>query len=379
MGASKADRGRAASRPRLLIVTPDYPPAPGGIQVLVERLASGIDAFETLVLAPDAPQARAFDLRGGSRVKRVGVGAGTWMRGASAALLDAGALRAAISFRPHVTLSAHIVTSPAAAAIRRTLGARSAQYFHAEEIGARPRLAAFAAGQADLAIAVSSYTAGLVEGSGGRPGRLSVIANGADLPADASPLPVDRPTILTVARIEERYKGHDVMVRAMALLLAKVPDAQWVVIGEGSLRPAIEALAESHGVAGSMRFLGAVSNTERDVWLRRAHLLAMPSRLPAGRFAGEGFGIAYLEAGAYGKPVLAGNVGGALDAVIDGQTGLLVDPRDPLAVAEAIGSLLLDGALAGRLGAAGRTRALQHAWPSVVERVERELLELLGR
>ena len=86
----------------------------------------------------------------------------------------------------------------------------------------------------------------------------------------------------------------------------------------------------------------------------RAQLLAMPSRLPAGGFAGEGFGIVYLEAGAYGKPVVAGNVGGALDAVRDGETGLLVDPLDPLAVAEAIATLLSDRELAGRLGEGGR-------------------------
>ncbi len=81
----------------------------------------------------------------------------------------------------------------------------------------------------------------------------------------------------------------------------------------------------------AIRFLGSVSDEERNLWLRRAHLLAMPSRLPAGGFAGEGFGIAYLEAGAYGKPVVAGNVGGALDSVSDGESGLLVDPTDPVA------------------------------------------------
>ena len=108
-----------------------------------------------------------------------------------------------------------------------------------------------------------------------------------------------------------------------------------------------------------MRFLGAVSDAERDTWLRRADLLAMPSRLPGAGRAGEGFGIVYLEAGAYGKPVVAGNVGGALDAVRDGETGLLVDPADAHAVAEAIARLLLDPDLARRLGAGGRTARAQ--------------------
>jgi phosphatidylinositol alpha-1,6-mannosyltransferase len=362
-------------RPRLLLLTPDFPPAPGGIQVVAERLASELDGFETLVLAPAVAGALAFDTARGLHVRRVA--GGERLRGGRAALLNVAALRAARSFRPALTLSMHTVASPAAALIRRTLGARTAQYFHAEEIGAKPRLAAFAARHADLAISVSNYTARLVAATGASASRSIVIGNGADLPARTTPLPAERPTILTIARIEERYKGHDVMVRALALVLAKLPDAQWVVIGDGSLRPAIEALARGYGIERSISFLGAVSDAERDTWLRRARLLAMPSRLPAGPFAGEGFGIVYLEAGAYGKPVVAGNVGGALDAVLDGETGLLVDPLDPLAVADAIVSLLREDALAERLGAGGRRWAEQHTWPLVAARVQRELLELL--
>jgi phosphatidylinositol alpha-1,6-mannosyltransferase len=366
----------AADRPRLLILTPDYPPAPGGIQLVSERLAAGIERFDTRVLALEQAGAAQFDRSRSTSVRRV---TATGLPHAGRlALLNAHALREALRFRPDVTLSMHLVASPAAAAIRRALGVPVAQYFHAEEIGARPRLAAFAAEQADEAIAVSSYTAGLVRATGAAPAPIRVIPNGVDVPVDPAPEPVDRPTFLTIARIQERYKGHDVLVRALALVRAKVPDVQWVVLGDGSLRPGIEALARSYGVADAARFLGSVADEQRNSWLRRAHLLAMPSRLPAGGFAGEGFGIVYLEAGAYGKPVVAGNVGGALDAVLDGATGLLVDPLDPLALAEAISALLLDPQLAGRLGAAGRLRAQEHAWPLIVERVQAVLLELLA-
>ncbi len=365
-----------ADRPRLLILTPDYPPAPGGIQLVSERLAAGIERFDTRVLALAQAGAAQFDRSRSTSVRRVT--APGLPRAGRLALLNAHAVGEALRFRPDVTLSMHLVASPAAAAIRRALGVPVAQYFHAEEIGARPRLAAFAAEQADEAIAVSSYTAGLVRATGAAPAGIRVIPNGVDVPADPAPEPVDRPTFLTVARIQERYKGHDVLVRALALVRAKVPDVQWVVLGDGSLRPGIEALARSYGVADAVRFLGSVSDEQRNSWLRRAGLLAMPSRLPAGGFAGEGFGIVYLEAGAYGKPVVAGNVGGALDAVVDGATGLLVDPLDPLAIAEAISALLLDPQLAGRLGAAGRVRAQEHAWPLIVERVQAVLLELLA-
>jgi phosphatidyl-myo-inositol dimannoside synthase len=376
MGSTARSGRQPGERPRLLILTPDFPPSPGGIQVVAHRLASGLAGFATSVLAPEVPGAAKFDAESGVPTQRVRGGGA--LRGGRNALLNAAALVYARRLRPDVTLSAHIVTSPAAAAIARATHARTVQYFHAEEIGAKPRLAAFAANRADASIAVSAYTAALVAATGATPRSLTVIGNGTDVPDDATPLPAERPTILTIARIEERYKGHDTIVRALPLVLAKVPDAQWVVIGDGSLRPGLEQLAASHGVAHAVRFLGAVSDAERNVWLRRARLLAMPSRLPAGGFAGEGFGIVYLEAGAYGKPVVAGNVGGALDAVLDGETGLLVDPLDPLALAQAITTLLLDDGLAARLGEAGRARALEQSWPRVVARVEAVLLEQLS-
>jgi phosphatidylinositol alpha-1,6-mannosyltransferase len=168
-----------------------------------------------------------------------------------------------------------------------------------------------------------------------------------------------------------------VLIGALALVRMQVPHVEWVVIGDGPLRAELEELARSRGVADSIRFLGSISDEERDRWLRRADLLAMPSRLPAGGSAGDGFGITYLEAAAYGKPVVAGNVGSALDAVADGESGLLVDPTDPRAVADAITKLLLDRELAQRLGAAGAERAQSFAWPRIAERVEALLAETL--
>jgi phosphatidyl-myo-inositol dimannoside synthase len=364
-------------RPRLLILTPDYPPAPGGIQLMAHRFAAGISGFQTRVVTLQSPGGDAFDRDSGCAVRRVGAGA--LPRGARGALLNGVACAEALSFRPDVTLCIHIVASPAAAAIRAALGTPNVQYFHAEEIGARRKLAAFAVRHADEVIAVSSYTAGLILATGATPASLRLIPPGVDIPSEASPEAVERPTFITVARLEERYKGHDVLVRALALVRAKIPDVQWVVVGDGSLRPGIEALARSYDVLDSILFLGTVTDEERNMWLRRAHLLAMPSRLPAGGFAGEGFGIAFLEAGAYGKPVVAGNVGGAVDSVSDGESGLLVDPVDPVAVAEAITRLLSDPELAVRVGAGAQLRAQSFAWPVIVERLEAVLHAQLAR
>jgi phosphatidyl-myo-inositol dimannoside synthase len=344
--------------------------------VLAHRLATGLEGFETKVVARDSPGAVGFDYADDLVVRRVKADAR--LGGGRNLLLNGIACQEALRFRPDVTLSAHIVTSPAAAFIHQALGAPTLQYFHAKEVGAKPRWAAFAARAAQDLVAVSEYTASLVKATGTFSADMHLISPGVDIPLDTEPLPESRPTFLTIARLEDRYKGHDVLVRALPLIRAKVPDIHWAVIGDGPLRPGLEQLARSHEVVDSISFLGSLSDEQRNRWLRRAHVLAMPSRLPAGDFAGEGFGIVYLEAAAYGKPVVAGDVAGALDAVADGETGLLVDPTDHVAVAEAITKLLLDPQLARRLGSAGAARARSFSWPAICARVEAVLHRRLG-
>ncbi len=366
----------AVRRPRLLVITPDFPPARGGIQVLAHRLAAGLRGFDVKVLTLDCAGAADFDTASGVVTRRVRART----RGgdiARNATLNLAAVHEALRFRPQVTLSVHIVVSPAAALVRRALGARIVQYYYAKEIPRRPRLAAFAARQADATIAISSYTTELIARTGVADLEPTLIPPGVDLPRDAAPRAAERPTFVTISRLEDRYKGHDVLIEALAEVRDAVPDVEWIVIGDGSLRPELEARARAAGVADSVRFLGAVSDACRDEWLRRADLLAMPSRLPGEGRAGEGFGIVYLEAGAYGKPVVAGNVAGAVDAIADGKSGLLVDPADPHAVAGAIMRLLSDRRLAQRLGECGAERARRYAWPAIAARLEAVLHEQL--
>jgi phosphatidylinositol alpha-1,6-mannosyltransferase len=369
-----ARAGEALRRPRLLVITPDFPPARGGIQVSMQRIVAGLERLEPHVVTPDAPGAREYDKHAGVAITRVPMMESHQPPALARNLfLNAAALAVAARLRPHITLSAHLVTSPAAALIP----APTLQYFYAKEIGHRPRLAAFAARRAATVLSISSYTSDLLTRVGVPRERPILIPPGVDLPADVTPEPAGAPTIVTVSRLEDRYKGHDVMLRALARVRAEVPDVQWIVVGDGFLRAELERMAVAEGVEDCVRFVGAVADDERNRWLRRADLLAMPSRLPEGTLAGEGFGIAYMEASAHGKPVVAGNVGGALDAVLDGETGLLVDPADPAAVAAAIVRLLRDPELARRLGQAGAARAREFAWPRIVARVEQVLLETL--
>lgn len=348
---------------RALLMTPDYPPARGGIQYLLHGLVSHAERIRFDVVTFGA---RAQGVSDDDGIRRV---APRGPRAVAVATLNAACVCAAHRLRPHVLLCGHIVTAPAAA----TTGIPFVQYVHASELAMRPRLATFAVRRAAATIALGEHGRQLALAAGAAPERIEVIPPGIDLPPVAPAPAVRLPMIVCVARLEDRYKGFDVLLRALALVRSRVPEATLTLAGDGPLRASLEALARANGCADAVRFAGAVSDGERDRLLREAAVFAMPSRLPPGG-GGEGFGIAYLEAAAHGTPVVAGNVGGALDAVVDGITGLLIAPDDHVAVADALCELLLDRDRAATLGAAGRARAEGFAWPAIVPRVEDVLI-----
>jgi phosphatidylinositol alpha-1,6-mannosyltransferase len=363
-----------AAEPRVLVVTPDFPPARGGIQVLLHRLVHNWRRVRVRVLTLDQDGSGAFDDGSGLDIRRVGGSGG--LRRASIAVLNARIPAEALRFRPDVVVSAHIVTSPGARMARRVRRVPVVQYLYALEMGARPGLAASAVQWADAIVAISEHTRGLAIAAGADPGRIQCIPPGVDLPERVERAPTERPTIITVAQILQRYKGHDVLTRALPLIEARVPEVEWIVIGDGPFKPQLAELVRAQRLDGQVRLVGTVSDAERDACLDRAHVFAMPSRVPATGVGGEGFGITYLEAGAHGLPVVGGDVGGTRDAVVDGETGLLVDPNDNVAVADAIADLLLDPERARRLGQAGAARAQAFAWPLMAARVEDLILEL---
>jgi phosphatidylinositol alpha-1,6-mannosyltransferase len=340
----------------------------------VVQHAEGLDAR---VVTLSHAQAHAFDAAFGFDVRRVP--SARFGHRASIARLNAAAVAEGLRFRPDVVLSGHIVMSPAAAAIRRILGAPMAQYLHGYELVTRPRLTRFAVRRADASIAVSRSTRDTAIAAGASPDLVHVIPVGVDSPRAEESERESVPTVLTVGRLRERYKGHDTMLSALPLLVERVPDVRWVVVGDGPLRAEFETLAAGHGVQERVVFAGEVSDAERDAWFRRAHVFAMPARTPAAGI-GEGFGIVFLEANAHGIPVVAGGVDGALDAVVDGVTGTLVEPTNPVAVADAVADLLLDPERARRLGAAGAERARRDfSWPAIATRVETLLRSIAKR
>jgi phosphatidyl-myo-inositol dimannoside synthase len=359
----------------VLVITPDFPPGRGGIQLLVHRLVTAWQRArpQVITLAPRASGGTPHRWRDdGARRISVPVPVGHPGR---VACLNLAAVVRALRSRPDAVLSAHIVAGPAAVAIARALRVPFVQYLHGEEVARRPGLVRLVARHASALVAVSRSTEELARAQGAAPERLHRIPPGVD-PPGSPPCPRDdRPSVVTVSRLRDRYKGHDVMIRALPLIRTRVPEVRWVVVGDGPLRRALEAQVDALDLGPHVHLAGEVDDAERDRWLDRCHVLAMPSRL-SGYGGGEGFGIAYLEAGAHRLPVVAGDIAGARDAVVDGETGILVDPEDHLAVAEAVAGLLTDAPRACAMGEAGARRARMFAWPSIARRVEDLLISI---
>ncbi|MEX2447945.1 MAG: glycosyltransferase family 4 protein [Solirubrobacterales bacterium] len=366
-----------ARKLRVLLVTPDFPPEKGGIQILLGRIVENAPGLDVRVLALGYEGDAEFDRDLGAEVRRV---ANSAMSRPLAVLgLNARSLAEAARFRPDAILSGHVVASIGALAVRRALRIPLVQYVHADEFRVRAGLTGRVVRAADTTIAVSRYTREMTLAAGAAAERIRVILPGVDLP-DA--FRIERgspPTLLTVATMLFRYKGHDTMARAMPLIRAKVPGARWVVVGDGPFRPAVESAVTAYRIGDAVNLLGRVSDEERNRWLDRANVFCMPSRVPAAGVGGEGFGSAYQEAGARGMPAIGGNVAGARDAVANGETGLLVNPADHLAVAGAAVELLADPKRAEEMGAAARRRAEGNSWPKVAARVEEVLREAAGR
>ena len=146
------------------------------------------------------------------------------------------------------------------------------------------------------------------------------------------------------------YKGHRDLIDALALAAPKLPPS-WQVLCVGAdndLRPELETLAAAKGLAGNLRFLGQRFDVDR--LLEAADFGVLPSR------ANEGFSNAILESMRAGLPMIVTDVGGNAEAVVDGETGIVVPPADPAALAAALLRVAQDPALRRKLGEAGRER-----------------------
>ena len=185
----------------------------------------------------------------------------------------------------------------------------------------------------------------------------------AQVSAGVASIPDRCKLMLTVARMasNERYKGHDEILKALPAAIARVPDLFYAIVGGGDNVPRLKQLTESVGVGKHVIFTGEITDSELATLYQRCDVFVLPARtvIDNRQPKGEGFGIVYLEAMAFGKPVIGPNHGAPVEVIEHGKTGLLVDPSDSAALAQALIYLLSHPDKARKMGDAGRKRVTQ--------------------
>jgi phosphatidylinositol alpha-1,6-mannosyltransferase len=364
--------------PRVLIVTNDFPPKVGGIQRTLGSLCAALPSDRVSVLAPTSAGSAAYDASVPYRVARERTSF-IWPTPAFARRLDEELERSGaevvvfgdafpLALRtPHLaargTPSIVLVhgfdywlsTAPIAHGVMRRMTSRVARV-----------------------AACSEFIARRVRTAVPRPVPVSVLHPGADVERFRPDLPTadlrerhglgDRPLIVCVSRLVPR-KGQDVLIRAMRAVQRRVPDAALLIVGSGPHERALRELAE-RAPTRSVTFIGEVSEADLPRYYAVGDVFAMPCRTRLAGLEVEGWGNVFLEAAACGRPVVVGDSGGSREAVLHGETGLLVEGGDVDAVADAVGTLLEDPAYAERLGKAGRAWVeREHTWANVAERL----------
>ncbi|MHB1613906.1 MAG: glycosyltransferase family 4 protein, partial [Actinomycetes bacterium] len=180
-----------------------------------------------------------------------------------------------------------------------------------------------------------------------------------------------RAVVVCVSRLVPR-KGQDVLIRALPQIRRRVPDAAVLLVGDGPYRPRLERLVAELRLEPHVRFTGSVPWSELPAHYDAGDVFAMPARTRRGGLDVEGLGIVYLEASATGLAVVAGDSGGAPDAVLDGRTGMVVPGRRVELVADHVAGLLADPGRAAVLGRAGREWvSAEWGWDRLAARLAR--------
>jgi phosphatidyl-myo-inositol dimannoside synthase len=351
---------------KTLVVTNDFPPRPGGIQAFVHGLAVRRPAGSVVVYAPAWKGAAAFDAVQPFTVVR---------HPGSLMLPEPGVLRRASALLraercDSVVFGAAAPLGLLAPALRRRGAGRIVGITHGHEAGwaalpvARSLLRRIG-DDVDALTYLGEYTRSRMARALSPAGaaRMARLAPGVDetlFRAGSGGAGIrarhglaDRPVAVCVSRLVPR-KGQDALIRAWPRVLATVPDAALLLVGGGPYRADLERLAASEGVAGSVVFTGGVPWEELPAHYDAGDVFAMPCRTRRRGLDVEGLGIVYLEASATGLPVVAGDSGGAPDAVLDGETGVVVPGRSVRRTADAVAGLLADPDRARAMGRAGR-------------------------
>ncbi|GAC1413068.1 MAG: glycosyltransferase family 4 protein [Actinomycetota bacterium] len=373
---------------RILLVSNDFPPRVGGIQVYLDNIYRRLAGRHSVtVLAPAYPGDVSWDIRQPFRVIRY-PGAVYWPTPALARRVqslardvDVVAFGAALP----MNFTGHRVRKPIVI------------HMHGFEVGAARlpggrSILRSAASHAQIVTVVSEYCgrvigAALDRRMGRHMPRIEMLKTGVDLDlfhpgVDGSEVRKrygleGRPVVGCISRLVDR-KGQDQILKAMPAILRTVPDAVALIVGGGPERDALERLSREMRLASHVVFAGEVPWRDLPPHYAAADVFAMPCRSRKAGLEVEGLGLVYLEAQACGKPAITGDSGGAPEAVIPGETGFVVPGRDTRELSRVVSLLLSDPSARARMGERGRAFVEQeHRWDRVVERYESMLGTLL--
>jgi phosphatidyl-myo-inositol dimannoside synthase len=369
--------------PKVLLVTNDFPPRPGGIQSFLYGLVSRLPPDDVVVYTSRWRGWQEWDAEQPFRIVRDDT---------SVLLPTPGVRRRARSLlREH---ACDVAWFGAAAPLGlmapalRDAGARHVMATtHGHEAGwamlpgARALLRRIAS-SVDVLTYLGDYTRSRLAGAIGADNlaKLHRLAPGVDAdvfrPGVGEELRAElgltgRPVVVCVSRLMPR-KGQDTLVRALPAVQRAVPDTALLLVGGGPYRSRLESMASDVGVRSSVVFTGSVPWSALPAFYDAGDVFAMPCRTRLGGADVEGLGIVYLEASACALPVIAGDSGGAPDAVRDGETGYVVDGRSESSVVDRVTGLLKQETVRAAMGSAGRTWVVeQWSW-------QRQLAELVS-
>lgn len=188
-------------------------------------------------------------------------------------------------------------------------------------------------------------------------------------------------TLLTIGRLasNEKYKGHDMVIKSLAFTIKQGLNVRYQIVGAGDDITRLKSLSKRHGVEDRVNFLGYIPDNNLPEIYAKSDAFIMPSRvsLDPGNLQGEGFGIVFVEAALMQLPLIGPNEGGSMDIIINGVTGLTVEPRSPESIADAIIRLSRDQELSRRLGRTAREYCIERFSLENIDKYLDPLINLL--
>lgn len=352
------------SKTKLLLVTGVFPPGIGGMQAYYHYLCQHSN-LDVKVLAPHYVGDEAFDAQGLKYdIERGNFFANEAVNAISFWRMWRRTKQVAKEWQPDVTLYGYVLLALFGLILKKLYGRKYMISTHGKDmlefrsIPVLHQLVQLILRRAEGILTNSLYTKQLVLDYGVSEEKIELIYPGVDSLFEPQPKDEqlveqyglkDRYVLFTTGRLVRR-KGHDSVIEALPEIAKSIPEALYLIIGDGPERERLEQLAVEHGVRDRVVFTGSIGSTEDlcthynlgDQFIMSSRVLKIKGNV-------EGFGIVYMEAASCRKPIIAGASGGVREAVLDGETGVLVEPGEPAAIAEAVIRLYRDRAYTNQL------------------------------